>query len=538
MHDLPGEPEGSNRILTLSQQVSRAMFWNAALQPAQLVAGLVSGLIVGNLLTPDAKGIVVVLGAMATSLGLLGDTGVERSLVRFLPDIAARHGRAGVERTLRLVFVQKGAVLTALAVAILVCQPWFLNLWRSRLREPDQIALLNAHHELLLGALLALIGCGAVFDVYMQTLVASFRQRAWNGIALLTGLLRPVLLAGVVLAGTGVFGVVAVFVTVPVAAVALSMRQSRALLVTIPLQPTDVGSGEPLIGRFLAYAVLSFAIQVSEFSYSLDLAVLALPSLKLAAGFQVAWALVAQILIALRSPLVGIQIPLFSRLQQRGDARQISEAYALLSRFLAAIFIPAAIGLSLLAPPLLALLWPQYAAFGVVASIVGCFLCLDAAIGVPRALLMAAERYRPILLSQGCALVGLPIVFLVAPRYSVVGVALTLGGTRLICGLLTLVLAQRQLGLRYPLAFVRRVGAASGVMALAVVPFAIGIQAPPPTLPIGQRLLWLAGVFALGLLGAVVYLGILRLTGGIEASDRHRLANLGVPGTTFMLRFL
>lgn len=529
-----GEDTGA---LPLSRQVSRAMLWNAALQPAQLVAGLASGLIVGNVLTPDAKGTLVVLGAMASTLGLLGDAGIERGLVKFLPEIAARHGRAGIERILRLVLVQKLAVVALLTALVVAARPWFLAVWRSRLHEPAQIALLDAHHHVFLGTLLALVACGALFDVYMQTLIASFHQRAWNGITLLTSVLRPVLLAGIVLAGAGVLGVLGVLVAVPVVALALAARRSRALRRSLPSGAT-LPAGARLPARFLTYAALSFFIQASEYAYSLDLAVLALPSLGLAAGFQIAWALIAQVLTALRAPLVGVQIPLFSRLHQRGDARQLEEAYALLSKFLAAVFLPAALGLALLGPVLLTLLWPQYAAFGSVVRILAVCLCLDAAIGVPRAVLMACERYLPILLAQGCALLGLPLVLLIAPRYGAIGVAWVLGSARLGCGLLTLLLAQQQLSLRYPVAFVRRVGIATGVLALAIVPLLLAGSTPSATLPLLTRLFWLAGTLCTGVLGAIIYLAAFRLTGGLEPADRRRIIDLRLPGATLVLRLL
>ncbi len=104
---------------TLSRQVSRAMLWNAALQPARLAAGFVSGAVVANLLTRDAYGTIAVLSAMASLLGLIDDIGVERGLVKFLPEIEARHGREGVRRVIAIVIWQKLALLAALALLAL-----------------------------------------------------------------------------------------------------------------------------------------------------------------------------------------------------------------------------------------------------------------------------------------------------------------------------------------------------------------------------------------------------------------------------------
>jgi O-antigen/teichoic acid export membrane protein len=521
----------------LSGQVSRAMLWNAVLQPARLLAVLISSLVLINGLAREAYGMAAILGALAGLLGLVADIGVERALVKFLPEIEERHGREGVRRALQLVIWQKLAVLALIVAAAFALREPFFAYWRGKITDPALLALFNEYRWAFFGALMALIVFGALFDVYMQALVAYFRQRAWASITVVQMLLRPLLLAGVVLIGWGVLGVLGALVAIPVIVLGLAAWQATTLRRTLATRPTKAAAGARLPARFLAYCALSFWIQLTEYFYSLEFLILFLPNAATIAGFKVASSLVNQVLTALWSPMTGVQIPLFTRLYARDDERQLGEAYALLSKFLAALLIPATVGLTVLAGNLLALLYEEYADFATVARILTIFLCLDAAISVPLSILMAYERYRPMLLARTLALVAIPLVLFAVPRYGAIGAALVMGGVRLACDGLAMGLALRLLPLRYPWAFAGRVALASAAMAAVVAPPAFSVLAPPAALSLTARALYALGTLALGGLGALVYLGAFRLLGGLDDADRRRIRELRLPVASALLRF-
>lgn len=525
---------------TLSRQVTGAMLWNAVLQPARLVAGLLSGIVLGNVLPRPEYGAYALLGAMAASLGLVVDFGVERSLVKFLPEIEARYGREGVRRTLWLVVAQKMAVLAIVIALALAFSGRFFAFWHSRLGGADERlmrGILDEHRWLFFGALMGLIVFGALFDVYMQVLVSYFHQRAWNGINLVYTLLRPLLFIAVVLAGWGILGVVGAMVAVPALATALAFWQALTVRRTLADRPTLPASGARILPRFVNYSILSYFIQLSEYAYSFNFVVLALPGAGVAGGFKIANSLVTDVLSALWSPMVGVQIPLFARLHARGDDRQLAAAYAILSKFLAALLIPAAVGLTVLAGNILATVWPKYAAYAGVARILALALCFDAALSVPLSVLMAYERYRPMAIARVLGLVAIPLVLVLVPRYGAVAAALIMGGARLASDGLAMALAMRVLPLRYPLAFAARIAAASLGMALVVAPIALLALHPRAGLPVGPRAAYLAANLALGGLGAGVYLLLFRLTGGLDPTDRRRIAELRLPAASFLLRF-
>jgi O-antigen/teichoic acid export membrane protein len=523
---------------TLSGQVSRAMLWNATLQPLRLLAGLLSGIVVTNVLSADAYGTIARLSAMAATLGLFVDLGVERGLVKFLPEIEARYGRAGVRNALWIVIAQKLAILVVAIGLMLVFRERFFDFWRRQVAEQNVLALLDAHRWVFFWALVALIVFGAVFDVYMQALTAYFRQRASGSIGIVTTLLKPLLLIAVVLVGWGVLGVVGAMVAIPIVATLLAAWRVATIRRDLKKRPTQPTAGARLVPRFAAYCGLSYWIQITEYFYSVDFVVLAIPAAAAAAGFKFTYSIVAQLLAALWSPMVGVQIPLFARLHSRNDDRQLASAYTVLSKFLAVLLIPAAIGLALLAHNLIATINPKYSDFDNVARILTICLCLDAAISVPLSILMAYERYRPMLIARTAALVAVPLVLIVAPHYGVAGAALVMGGTRLMCDSLAMALALRALPIRYPTAFAARVTGAAMLMALAIAPFALTLLRPPGGASVTLRLAYLAGNGLLAGIGGLVFFGLFKLTGGLDPEDRRRVAELRLPVATRLLRFL
>lgn len=512
------------------------MLWNAVLQPLRLIAGLISGIVVVNVLSKEGYGAIALLSAMASTLGLVVDFGVERSLVKFIPEIESRYGYRGVRRVLRLVVIQKLAILAVILVVALVFRDFFFGFWRGRVNEPATLALLDTRRWYFFAALMLLVIFGALFDVYMQALVSYFRQRAWNVIVLLVTVAKPLLLALVALAGWGVSGVVAITVAIPIVATVLAAWQAAGLREPVTEHAGPTREARPIARRFLSYSALSYWIQLTEYAYSLEFVLLVLPSAAEAAGFKTAYALVYQVLTGLWSPLTGVQIPLFARLHVRDNQRQLAEAYALLSKFLAALMIPAAIGLALLAGNLLAILWPRYVEYATVARVLTVALCVDAAISVPLAILMAYERFGPMLLARTFALLAIPLLFYIAPRYGATAAAAVMGGTRLATDGLAMAFAIRRFPLRYPVAFASRVLLASSIMGAVIAPVALLLLAPTAGIGAATRAAYLAGNLGLGLAGAAIYLLAFRMFGGIDRGDRERILALRIPFATRVVR--
>lgn len=528
----------------LSGQVSRAMLWNGVWQVARLLAGFISAITIANLLSKDSYGTVARIGALAGTFGLVADFGVERGLAKFLPEIEARYGRGGVRRTLQLVLAQKLLVVVLIVIGCIIFQDRLFAYWESDLTEDATRSILQRHRDVFFWALMALIFLGAIYDVFMQTLTAYFKQRTSGAIAFVAQILGPLLRLVVVLIGWGIMGFVGVMVTIPLVATALAAWQTITIRGELAERPVLDSTGARVPQRLVAYSSLSYWQQLTEYLYSLDFVLLALPGASAAASFKYAHSLINQILGALWSPLSGIQIPLFTRLHARDDPRQLREAYAILSKFLAAVMLPAAIGLSLLSYNLIVVLSAKYVDAAGVARILAITLCIDAAISVPLAILMAYEQYRPMLIARTCALIALPLVFFGVPRFGILGAALVMGGVRLLCDGIAMGFALRHFKLRYPLRFVARVGLATLAMAVVIAPLAFGPLKPPLPWEVNaglgrlDQVIYGLGNAAAGGLGALVYLVVFKVSGGVDPEDRRRITELRLPMASKILRFL
>jgi O-antigen/teichoic acid export membrane protein len=531
----------------LSRQVSRAMLWNTVWQSARLVAGFVSAIVVANFLPKDSYGAVVTISAMATTLGLFADLGIERGLAKFLPEIEARHGRQGVARTLQGIIGLKLALIAITVCLALVFHDRLFAYWLGKAAPGtagDAIrATIVQYRWVFFWALMALVLIGALFDVYMQALTAYFKQRASGAIGFVVQVLSPLLRIAVVLIGWGTVGYVGALVAMPLVATGMAAWKAATIRRELQEHPTQAATGARLPQRLAGYTGLSYWQQLTEYLYSIEFMLLALPGFAAAGSLKFAHSLIGQLLTALWSPLLGVQIPLFARLQQRDEPRQLNDAYRLLSKFLAAIMFPAAIGLFLLVPNLIALLGRQYTDAIPAARIITLTFCLDAAISVPLAILMAYERFKPMLIARSFALLAIPLVIFAVPRYGLIGAAAVMGGTRLLCDGLAMAFAIRHFGLRYPARFALRILGASLALAAVVAPLALFVLVPPtvaPDAPV-DKLVWLgflAGNAALGGLGAIIFLGVFKLTGGLDPADRQRIRELRLPLAERVLRFL
>lgn len=520
------------------------MLWNTVWQSARLVAGFVSALVVANFLPKDSYGAVVTISAMATTIGLFADLGIERGLAKFLPEIEARHGRRGVARALQAIIGLKLVLIAFTVLLGLVYHEQLFAYWLGKAAPgPDGDAIratIVQYRWVFFWALMALVLLGALFDVYMQALTAYFKQRASGAIGFVVQVLSPLLRIGVVLVGWGTVGYVGALVAMPLIATGMAAWKAATIRRELQERPTQAATGARLPQRLASYTGLSYWQQLTEYFYSIDFMLLALPGFAAAGSLKFAHSLIGQLLTALWSPLLGVQIPLFARLQQRDEPRQLNEAYRILSKFLAAIMIPAAIGLFILVPNLIALLGQQYTDAIPAARIITLTFCLDAAISVPLAILMAYEQFQPMLIARTFALVAIPLVLFAVPRYGLVGAAAVMGGTRLVCDGLAMAFALRRFRIQYPARFALRILVASCALAAVVAPLALLVLVPPADAR-ADKLVWLGfllGNGALGGLGALVFLGVFKLTGGLDPADRQRIRELRLPLAERLLRFL
>ncbi len=540
-------PAGNDTSRTaLGAHATRAAFWNTVLLPAKLGSHLLAQLVLANALPKAEFGVYVLALSVGVTSGSLVDLGTERSVVKFLPEVAGRQGRRGVRTLLGWVFGFKLAVLVpVLALATIFHQAFFRYLdGRVPSDQLNVASIVRGEHWTIFASVVSLVLVGAFYDVAMQSLVATFKNKSWNVITIFVTLLDPLTVAVIVLSGGNIAIVLVGRVFVALIAMCVAGVYSiYAVRESVAEERQYVSAEEherPLpIRRFALYSSLQYALQVTSFFTSYAFAALILTNAEEIAGYRVASGSVREILAALTTPIIGIQVPIFTRIFTARDDRQLNVAYALVARFLALILIPGAVGLALLIPNLFRILYPKYESFTNVCIVLIILLFAESCLSTGTTVLLTFERYGAVIAARAIALIALPVMFFTARTYGAMGAALTSGGFAVLAALVGTVAANAVLPIRYPVDFVRRVGVAAFCMGAVVAGLAFTVGRVPANAGGGlHRIFWLAVTGAIAAIGGGVYLAVFRRIGGIEPTDIDRLRTLRIPMRGLIVRLL
>jgi O-antigen/teichoic acid export membrane protein len=561
-----GARHGGER--TLSHQFLSATAWNTLLLPARFVVGIFATVIYYQVLGRDEVGLVFFLTSLATTVGVYADMGIERSLPRFLPEIEGSHGRQGVVELLVKVVCAKLLILAALIGCLFAfAAPLERHLVGRQVREAARIEaqaaraatgperanleqrakdaqgvgqLVGAHGLLLIAAVATLLVLGALFDVAMQFLAAYFKQKAWNLITLVTTLLQPALVTGLVFWGFGVGGVLAGLVVTPLVSLVLAAFQVARAAHGLAPAPKSQPVGRPVWRRLARFAAMNYLIQLTTWLYDLEIVVffsMAFLDFADVAVLGFAYKFAKDALGNVWTPLTGVMTPLLVRIKARESPAAFQDAHASLTRLILLLLVPAALGLALLTPRLVAALYPKYTAGVPLILVFILFTFGESMLSVPHNALMVYEDYQPIVASRLVPLVGLPLLFVVVPRFGAMGAALVVGLMRVTSRLVTFVAGARRLGVGFPFGFAARILAASGAFGVVL---AVLLRGPGPVpVPTGSaRVAALLPLVGAALLGAALYALALRATGGLHADERRRILALPLPLKDVLLRVL
>ncbi len=524
----------------LVERAGWAVFWNVAFFPLKLLIPFLAGIVIVRQLRAEGFAVYVTSLALLDALGLFSDFGIERTLPRFLPEIELRYGRRGIVRLLSAVVGIKGVVLLGVLAALFFGS----GFWIDQFKLGDD----GGWILLIIGPLLVL---GALSDISIQLLYTHFRQRATNSLDVLVAIVRPSLTAGFVLLGWGAAGALLALLIATVVSVAISVWLAVRLLMRLPDEthpnPENVNtpSNRSLPRRISFFAGINYLINWSVWLYDLDFVTLMMALLIAnegrffveSAAIALAYKFTKEFLRALVVPLTGVQTPLFARLYAENRIEGLRTAYATITKVLILGLLPAAVGLIMTGRNLLQILYGQRGNDAVLnpettPTVVACTAILavglfgEAMISVALNVLMVYEDYRSVLSARLFSLVSIPLLILLIPPYGAVGGAIAVACAALGSRSVALVLGLRRAGLRFPVAFTARVGAASAVMGATLLPFLLYLPADIPTTTI------------MILLGAGVFYLVFKLLGGMDSSDKERILSIRLPFVKQIVRFL
>jgi O-antigen/teichoic acid export membrane protein len=551
----------TSRAPSLASQVSRAVVWNAVFVPLRMIAEIVATLLKLTVLPLTSYGLLALVSGASNGLGTWIDLGTTRALPKYIPETNRTGGPRAVLRLLFAVLVAQVAVLTLVFAGLIAGYDRYIGelqnkvLADGRIPPVEQMTLVQFIDEsgwLIMLTILIMLFLGICYDMLMAYLNSFFKQRAWNSVALAAGLLPPLLSATAILISrltpdpdrSAIIGVLIAMFVAPAIAVALAAWNVYRLWKSdirswSSDRPTalNLSLADALPSGFVRYCAVSFLMTLTDFLASKSFAVFLANDISDVALLWAGASVVGMVLGYLYTPMIGVQVPLFTRVRA-GEGGTLLGAYQSLARLQALLLIPGAVGLILLARPVLTVLTPQYVdAASLVWVLVPC-LFLESMLTTAHNALIVHEKLRVIVISRLLTLSVVPLLVLLSPLLGVVGVALAFGLARVLAGLWATASGYRLLGLRWPWRFTLRVLLASSVMALLVA----GMAALLPDLPLHASIflrLREAGLLVcVALLGAGAFIAALRATGGLEPQDREQLAKMRLPGRRWLLRVL
>lgn len=491
------------------------MMWNTVFLPIRTVASFVANVVLVRTLTQDDFAVFVQVTALLATIGLYVDLGIERSLIRFVPEVEKNFGRRGL---LLFFAVTMGFKLLILAPVILIL------LFRSQaVMSFFQWTSIDASLIPLICILLVL---GAFSDVLYQFLVAFFRLGGRNTLDVITTLAQAGLLIVLVTRG-GVYGAVLALTLSTLLNVILGGWMVTRAVRQIHIRPTLAVTWQSIYKRLAKLSALSYGMNLTTYFYDLPFVILMLTYMDDLTGvalFGVAFGrIVMPALRVIFTPLSGVQMPMFARIKAENNPAKQAEAYQTLVRFLCLWLIPASIGLAVLARPLIVLFFQaRYIDAAAAASVLAILLFAESLFSPAQIVLLVNDRYRQVLVSRALALLSIPFLFLAIPVFGAVGAAFAIGIARLAAQLLSTWIAGREYQLRFPTGFFARILGISLIMgAVMLIPLALIGSATP-----FDTILKIALAFSAGL---VTFAVLFKLLGGLQDRDKQRILTLPIP---------
>ncbi len=541
------------------------MVWNTLFVPLRLVAEVLSTLVKLNLLSQAGYGLLALISGANNGLGTAIDMGTQRALPKYISELSRSSGPRAVLRLLTAVFAAQMAVLLVMAVGLAswLREPYLGTLREKIVADPklsvlDQaqlLGLLGGYGWLVITAIIALLFLGICYDIFMAYLNSFFKQRTWNSITLAAGLLPQLLSVAAILIlpnQWAILGVLGATVLAPTLAVALAGWQVIRLQIAdlrLQIEQEKAAGSEKIAHQpgirnlksaihnlksaiprgFVRYTAVSFLMTATDFVASAGFAIYLAGDIGDVAVLTAGAALAKMALGYLYTPMVGVQVPLFSRVRQ-GEGGTLNGAYQSLVRLQLLLFVPGGVGLMLLAQQALLVISPQYlVAAPIVWVLVPC-LFLESLLTTAHNALIVYEKLGIIIVSRLLTLAAVALLALVLPpRFGLLGVALAFGLSRVAAGAWATGSGYRLLGLRWPWRFTARVLGATLAMS-ALILASRGLLPPlPAAAGLAVRLREAGLMFALATVGAVGFFVALRILGGLDVQDRAQLMKLKLP---------
>ncbi|WP_031458797.1 polysaccharide biosynthesis C-terminal domain-containing protein [Chloroflexus sp. MS-G] len=545
---------------SLATQVSQAVLWNTLFAPLRLLAEVIATLIKLNQLSQAGFGIITLVRGASNLFGTALDLGIARALPKYIPETERTGGARAARRLFLLVASLQLMILviiaTGLALAHRQIEAYLQGLLRGEVSveaaaRAELSQFVAEFHWFIIAAIVILLGLGALYDLLMAVLSSFFRQKAWNSITLVAGLLPQVLVVIAILVlpdRWDIPGVLIAMIVAPAIAVMLAGWQVWRLQSGLTGEPrasllADLRDGlrdlwQALPPGFIRYAGVSYLMTATDFIASFEFINFFNRDIRDVSLLAAGALLVRMSLSYLYTPLVGVQVPLFTRVRQ-GEGGTTNGAYQSLIRLQLLLMVPGGVGLILLAAPALLVISPQYFDAAPIVWVLTPCLFGESMLTTAHNALMVNERLKVVVAARLAALLTVIVLaFWLPAQFGLIGMALTFGLARIAAGLWVTLAGMRYLGLRWPWRFTLRVSGATVLMTIVVAVLRDLIVVPTGTVDLIARLGLAIQLLLLAGIGALCFLVALRLFGGLEQADRTQVLQWRIPFRQLLQRLI
>lgn len=503
----------------LLHQISRAVFWNAALLPLIALAGVLLSVLVRRRFGLESGYYDAVLG-IANSILFYSSLGLAGSLPRFVPELQLTGGRRAATRLIARLGAIRFAVIVALVIALQI------------LAEPLAYMLdLGPNGPLYLRLLSALLVGRAMLDFIYRALDSFFQQLSVNVMSLVHGLLDVCLVAVAIALGWQIAGVIGALgvsaLAMTIAASVAVVRQLRRLPPGRTDGPTDgtLGSRVWKLSAVTYIRDLSLYFATPAFASPVLLKTLGGP--EPVAIFATSYFVASSTVTLVVSGFRGIYRPAFAHVMASGDRAQLQRAFDLMNKVQILAVVPAGAGLAVMVADYLPLLYGEpFAAAVPVARVLVVLLFTETAMAVALLVLWVDERYRPVILAQVVMIAAAPLFVWAASRFGLLPSAAILGIGRVAASVFGYVEARRLYDVRFPWSFAGKVTAVSLTMAALLV---------------AARQFWSTSLLEASVLtvaGVVIVLVGLRVFRVMTPLELDVLERASIPGKRWLVRWL
>lgn len=513
--------------MPLARQFSRAAFWNTLLLPVIAALNLAFAILIRRWFGLFSGVYDVLVGVMA-ALQQYSSVGIPAGLSKFLPEVDASSGPAGVRR-----FLRQAVTIRVLLLGLLLIP---LNVFAVPISRSFGLGVDGPTY---LGVLSGLAFGRVVVNLTLKTLQAFFAQFWANLLTVMQGALDLLLVGVVLLLGYEMDGLLgALLISSLVTAICgtgvATWLLRRPVVVDRPDdEPRFSGRELWLEGqgiRFFRFSGFTYVFGLTDFFTGIGFAapvlaiVLAPEQVALfATAFKLTHATVALVVASFR----GLYQPLFARLRIRGDPEQLRQAFVAVSKAQLVVLLPAGAGLLVMSGDYVPLLFgPEFQPAVAIAWVLVPLMYAATVFNLPGIILMVGEQYRALVWTQAIGIVAAPVFVVAAASNGLVAAAMVLGGSSLARALGAYVLCRRAYGVRFPWVFAVRIGMVSLVMATALA---------------ATRAIWATSLFeavTLTLAGAIVYGVGLRLVGALGPEEIDLLKRSELPGHSWVVAWL